>query len=252
MSNERLVQFYERNYAHEASGSTRVVSLSDTPGDRFEACVHYIMRESTGPNILEVGGGDGTIARSLVKAGLKFSRYTLTDLSPTRAAGAASSFDDSRFNGFQLDVEEGLGALAGRYDAIIMTALIEHLIDPIAAMKNIRALLSEGGFVYIDTPNLAKYTRRIKLLLGQFPSTSSTDEGLTTYSGKPVSLYDEGHLHYFTFRSLSEMLKRYCGFRDVVQAPYWAGRRYLPARASHQLAKAWPEMFSELAVIARL
>ena len=253
MATDRLKQHYEDKYGHEVVGGARIVALKPFPSDRFEACVHYMHRTFRGGDILEVGGGDGTVARSLMATALPFASYTLTDLSVARAAGAASAMDDPRFEGHVLDIESGLGSLTGRrYDAIIMTALIEHLIDPIDSMKNLRELLSEDGFIYVDTPNLAKYTRRIKLLLGRFPSTASRDEGLTTYDGQPVDLYDEGHLHYFTFSSLYSMLKRYCGFSRIEKAPHWVGMSGgLPAPARHGMARAWPEMFSELAVIAR-
>jgi SAM-dependent methyltransferase len=162
-----------------------------------------------------------------------------------------STFQDARFDGFAFDVEAELGELSNRrFKAIVMVALIEHLIDPMQAIRNLRSILADDGFIYIDTPNLAKYTRRLKLLFGRFPSTASSDEGLKTYDGKPVDLYDEGHLHYFTFRSLSEMLKRYCNLTRIEKAPYWSGPR-IPRRAGHAVALAWPEMFSDVAVIAR-
>ena len=43
----------------------------------------------------------------------------------------------------------------------------------------------------------------VLLLLGRFPSTSQANEGL----GSDI-LFDGGHLHYFTFRSLSLLLER--------------------------------------------
>lgn len=253
MTTDRLKQHYEEKYAHEVTGNSRIVDLKPFPADRFEACVHYMHRSFRGGDILEVGGGDGTVARSLMETALPFASYTLTDLSVARATGAARAMDDSRFEGHVLDIESGLGSLTGRrYDAIIMTALIEHLIDPIASMKSLRQLLSDDGFIYVDTPNLAKYTRRIKLLFGRFPSTASKNEGLTTYDGRPVDLYDEGHLHYFTFNSLCGMLKKYCGFSRFEKAPHWVGiSGGLPAPMRHGMARTWPEMFSELAIIAR-
>lgn len=251
MTVQRLREHYESKYAHESAGSAGTVTLTPYPANRLEACLLYMSRNFNGGNILELGGGDGTLARSILKAGIPFDSYVITDLSEIRAASAARSLGDARFRGFALDIEIGLEALEGRkYAAIIMVALIEHLIDPITAMKGIRNLLGDDAFVYIDTPNLAKYTRRVKLLFGRFPSTASTDEGLSTYGGKPVDLYDEGHLHYWTFRSLEEMLSRYCGLTRFERAPYgYPGR--LPGRVTHYLARLWPEAFSELAISAR-
>lgn len=243
MAVARLVEHYEEKYAHEEG--RRTVALKPNPTDRFEAAVSAIHSNFKGGDLLEVGGGDGTIARSLVATGLPFNSYVLTDLSPTRAKTAANSISDPRVSGFALDLENAEALGDRQFDAVMMVALIEHLVDPISAMQQVRRFVKPGGFVYIDTPNIAKFTRRIKLALGQFPSTASKDEGLVTYAGKPVDLYDEGHLHYWTFRSMREMLVRHCGFEWVEPAPY--GSAGVPG----PIARAWPEMFSDLAVIAR-
>jgi SAM-dependent methyltransferase len=161
-----------------------------------------------------------------------------------------NNIKDERVLVLELDADNIPKSEYGQYDAVIMLALIEHLIDPLGAMKSIKKLLKPGGFVYIDTPNIAKFTQRAKLLLGRFPSTASQNEGLATWDGKPVHLYDEGHLHYFTFRSLSLMLTQCCGFSKICKAPYTGGFILLNRKLHFFLAKAWPELFSELAVIA--
>jgi len=64
-------------------------------------------------------------------------------------------------------------------------------------------VLRPGGTLVINTPNIAFLKKRILLLMGRFPSTSQPNEGL----GSDI-LFDGGHLHYFTFRSLSLLLER--------------------------------------------
>jgi hypothetical protein len=76
------------------------------------------------------------------------------------------------------------------------------------------------------------------------------NEGLTTYSGEPADLYDEGHLHYFTYRSLSLMLTERCGFSTTTKIAYPAGRLPLGKHIHNSLATARPEFFSELVLIA--
>jgi hypothetical protein len=55
---------------------------------------------------------------------------------------------------------------------------------------------------------------RAQLLAGRFPSTSQPNEGL----GSDI-LFDGGHLHYFTYRSLRLLLER-GGFRMVSRQAY--------------------------------
>ena len=122
---------------------------------------------------------------------------------------------------------------------------------------------AEGPDLVVKIPNgrilkenhlgkdIAKYDSRFKLLRGKFPSTASKNEGLTTYYNQPVDLYDEGHLHYFTFRSLSLLLTERCGFSKVEKLGYDCGGRIPLGKTIHnQLALLKPELFSELAIIA--
>jgi SAM-dependent methyltransferase len=248
---DALQAHYERKYSGEAQGhALRVLTPKARPLDRFEAAVSFVPRHFKGGRILELGAGDGAVARALLGLDLGIETYDLGDISLARVSGIRENLSDPRVQVRQLDAERAGEGEAGIYDAVIMIALIEHLIDPLAAMRGVRRLLKPGGFVYIDTPNLAKYTRRAQLLLGRFPSTASRDEGLTTYGGEPVDLYDEGHLHYFTFRSLSRLLLERCGFVRTEKQAYACGKLLLGAGLESTLARVWPEAFSELALVA--
>lgn len=250
--NPSLAAHYEGKYAGEASpeAATRIVRPGRAPTDRFEACLRSFSRVFAGGDVLELGAGNGLVARSLLAAGLDCHSYTLSETSEARLEGLRAGLDDPRLRTARIDAERVPEELFGRFDAIVMVALIEHLVDPLAAMQRIRRLLRPGGFVYVDTPNVAKWTRRLKLLAGRFPSTASQQEGLVTYDGAPVDLHDEGHLHYFTYRSLERMLVERCGFSSVERHPYTVGGR-LGAPLRHALARLAPGLCAELAVVAR-
>ena len=241
-----LAGFYDAGYSGVPAG---VLRPGPVPRNRHEACILGVSKLFRGGELLELGAGGGVVARSLIERGLEFSRYTLSEASSSALSGLEQSVDDPRVETLRLDAEHVPGDLSGRFDAVIMVALIEHLVDPVGAMQRIRRCLKPGGFVYVDTPNVAKFTRRAKLLAGRFPSTASRDEGLLTYEGGPTALFDEGHLHYFTYRSLSRMLIERCGFSRVDKLPYTVGD-YLGPRVDHALARLWPELFGEIAVAA--
>ena len=251
--NENLAVHYDTKYAREpeADRASQLVVPGRVPRNRFEACVRTFPRLFAGSDVLELGAGSGNVALSLLAAGLACRSYTVSETSEPRLEGLRRRQDDPRLRVARIDAEQVPEELFGRFDAVIMVALIEHLVDPLGSLQRIRRLLRPGGFVYLDTPNVAKWTRRLKLLAGRFPSTSSRDEGLTGYDGQPVTLHDEGHLHYFTYRSLSRLLLERCGFSRLEKHPYAAGGRLGPGVA-HALARIWPELFAEVCLVARV
>lgn len=244
-----LRQFYDNKYSTElTSNKLKIIKVPKIPSNRFDGVLYYFPKYYKGQNVLEIGGGDGTIAASILNE-INIIEYTITDFSDSRIQGLEKKFE-SKEHVFvkRLNVEEYYPEFESKFDAIVMVALIEHLIDPIKALGYVYKYLKPNGLLYIETPNIAKYTRRIKLLLGQFPSTASQDEGLTTYEKKQVELFDEGHLHYFTFYSLTKLLKR-IGFQQIIKAPVFHTNRAIIKPIGHIAAKIWPEMFSDLVLI---
>lgn len=250
MPNEVLRDHYERKYQNEDIGIIQnTIKDINFPGNRFEAVIKYFPQYFKNGNIIELGAGNGIVAKTLLESDLDILSYTVGDISLPRLKGMKNNISDERLTIMELDAEHIPESQYGNYNAVIMIALIEHLIDPIGAMLNIRKLLKPNGFVYIDTPNIAKYSRRIKLLFGKFPSTASVNEGLKMYSGQPVDLFDEGHLHYFTYRSLSLMLIQRCGYSKTRKLSYPIASSKIARYFGGGLAKLLPDLFSELAII---
>ncbi|MES9814080.1 MAG: glycosyltransferase [Candidatus Thiodiazotropha sp.] len=86
-----------------------------------------------------------------------------------------------------------------RFDIITCADILEHLRDPIALLKKLPELLSDGGSLLASLPNGAHASLRLELLEGRF-----------TY--EDTGLLDRTHLHLFTYTSLREMFVR-SGFR---------------------------------------
>jgi SAM-dependent methyltransferase len=244
---DRLVQHYEAKYgAERASDSDQTVTIGRNPVGRFEGAVAVLATRLDGKDVLELGAGSGAVAACLAEA-TAVSTWTLSEQSVSRLEGMRRRLGSNpQFRFATVDASAPSATSGEQFDVVVHMALIEHLIDPLGAMTDTRSLLRPGGFVYIETPNIAKWTRRLKLLAGRFPSTASRREGLVTYEGQPVDLYDEGHLHYFSYRSLERMLVDRCGFSRVERVPYAVDRR----PGSGWLARQWPTLFAEISVLA--
>jgi SAM-dependent methyltransferase len=234
---KRLVEHYDTKYSDEAA--PRPVDIVDSPRDRFQMLVKVASEGARG-RYLEIGAGNGATVISLANL---YDDIAVTELSQTRAQSLSRSLGAySNVRVLCHDLEsQPLPFPDDHFDTVAMCAVIEHLVDPISALVEVRRVMRPGGRLLLDTPNIAKWTRRVKLALGYFPATASTDEGLVTYDGKtPTDLHDEGHLHYFTFRSLERICIDRARFSRVIRRGY--GR--------NPLSQRWATMFSEIFLVA--
>ena len=78
--------------------------------------------------------------------------------------------------------------LTDKYDCIIMVEVIEHLMDPYAALANCYRALKKGGLILIQTGNIESVYARI--------------------AGKNWFYFLFGHLNYFSPKTLGSLLRK--------------------------------------------
>lgn len=105
----------------------------------------------------------------------------------------------------------GLPLASGSVDVVIMSELIEHLVDTDSAIEEVHRVLKPGGSLLLSTPNLAAWYNRGLLALGVQPVFSEVS--LRSVFGRPGTQV-AGHLHMFTRRALVAFLAAY-GLRCV-------------------------------------
>lgn len=234
----RLLDHYDRKYASQEVPPQRVPIVAK-PTDRFQMLVKIASQNAHG-RYLEIGAGSGATLLTLEPY---YDELVGTELSAVRARDMQRLLAGTpKIKIISNNVETDAFDYPGEYfDTIALSAVIEHLLDPITAIAKFRRLLRPGGRLILDTPNIAKWTRRVKLLFGYFPATASLDEGLLAYDRQtPTDLHDEGHFHYFTFRSLRRICLERAGFKKVEELGY--GRT--------ALSRYWPALFSEVFLVA--
>jgi ubiquinone/menaquinone biosynthesis C-methylase UbiE len=135
----------------------------------------------------------------------------------------------------------------GAADVVIMSELIEHLVDPDGAVAEVRRVLRPGGSLLLSTPNLAAWYNRGLLAVGIQPVFSEVS--LRGVFGRPGHVV-AGHLRLFTRRALTGFLTA-SGFRCVTVT----GARYHDVpRPLGPLDRAfcrWPSAASVLLVHAK-
>lgn len=241
----RLVKYYDQKYQHSKYDQVRAVPILCHPKNRFEMAA--LTASTGGGRYLEIGAGSGNIALTVLE---RYEELVLTELSNNRVKEMKRLFGNyKKINIIRHNIDlSSLDYPDDYFDIALMIAVIEHLIDPVSCVKELCRVLRPGGRLIIDTPNIAKWNRRIKLLFGYFPSTASINEGFLSYDRKtPTGLYDNGHLHYFTFRSLSRLCTERCGFNRVERFGYGSLKSI---KSPSFLCRFFPTLFSEVFIVA--
>ena len=81
----------------------------------------------------------------------------------------------------------------GRFDVVILAHVLEHVLDPAAAVKSVSACLADGGVLYLEVPDPSRYHEFV-------------------YS--PFQEFNTEHINHFSHTALGNLLTRR-GFRAV-------------------------------------
>lgn len=142
---------------------------------------------------------------------------------------------------FVFDLNERIWPIKEKYDFVLFTDVIEHVLDTDSFMENVSRLVKEKGCIVLSTPNLASFGRRILLLLGKNPFIEiSRHSEINQYDSPPV-----GHVKYFTLG----IIRSLCGFygfkvETVVPTSFIGGysnkliERLFPSLCWHFFVKA--------------
>lgn len=80
------------------------------------------------------------------------------------------------------------------FDVIIFGDVLEHLKDPLGALRRTRPLLRPEGYVVASIPNIAHASVRLALMEGRFEY-------------RPLGLLDDTHLRFFTRESVESLFE---------------------------------------------
>lgn len=140
--------------------------------------------------ILDVGCGAGDLA-ALIRKRRPDSRIDGITRSAPEAEKASGSLDQCHC----LDIEkDGLPAgCEGRFDALIFSHVLEHLADPVAALRRLVPLARPGGKIILAVPNVVYWKNRLRILAGGFEY-------------EDYGMMDATHLRFFTHRTARKML----------------------------------------------
>src|SRR5580692_451889 len=229
MTDATLRSFYEKPEVPASSGQDRA--------RRQARMLAEVLRGVAPPaSIVDIGCGDGA-ATALAAQVNPGHRVVGLDWS-------ADALRHARSRGLTLvraEVEPaGLPVASGRADVVVMSELIEHLVDPDSALEEARRVLRPGGTLLLSTPNLAAWYNRGLLVLGVQPLF--TEVSLRGVYGRPGSVV-AGHLRLFTSRALVQLLAAR-GFGDIRLSGACYHDVPMPLRPLDRAFSGWPAVAS--------
>ncbi len=115
-------------------------------------------RTPRGGRLLDLGCGDGTVLWLARRDGWEVQGV---ELYPEHTALVRDTLG--------LDVETSdimaYAGVAAAWDCVVLTHVLEHLPDPVAALRKIRELLKPGGVGVLEFPNIDAFDARLRRLL---------------------------------------------------------------------------------------
>ena len=99
-------------------------------------------------SIADVGGGKKPAKAMIGKADVDFKRYDGFDISIDELNAARHLYT----NIYKIDLTKKINDFNNTYDFVICLNTLEHVLDAEQSIKNLSAMLSEGGKLYIKLP----------------------------------------------------------------------------------------------------
>jgi SAM-dependent methyltransferase len=199
---------FERYYAQMSKYEHQVTAGRTSEPD--QARCRLIARQIAGVTddrqapVLDVGCSTGALLAALKEAG--FGDVEGLDPAPACASIAFEAHGITVRTGTAAD----LPRLSRRYGLILLSAVLEHLLDPTAVLADTRSALQDDGLLFIAVPDV---------------------EGFAECATAPYQEFSVEHINFFSLGSLASMLAS-AGFVcvDAVHARLpWTSEATAPA-----------------------
>lgn len=181
-----------------------------------------------GEKVLEVGCSSGALTERITAMGCQ---VTGIEVRP-EAAEKARRFVERVLVGDLATMP--LPLPPSSFDAILLIDVLEHVVDPVEALRRLFPFLREGGRIVVAIPNVAHWSVRLRLLTGRFDY-------------EDTGILDRTHLRFYTRATARAMLEEAgLEIREtdcVPDVPILRFKRGL-VEANYRVASLFPGLFS--------
>lgn len=158
-SRDELEQFYADTYYQQSTAKTYSATYSEDELAqkrlRAQLTLHALkdagrFDDLNGLRFLETGCGEGFIMKAAADAGcqvtgIDYSEYAMQSFHPELVSNLV--------RGDGTAVLDGFAAKNSTFDICVLQNVIEHVIDPLALLRQTDSIMSDAGVLLINVPN---------------------------------------------------------------------------------------------------
>ena len=181
-----------------------------------------------GSTVLEIGCADGRLANMLsIK---KKCKVYCVEKDPSMAIivkGKCEYIQNIDIEKTQLPYNEGF------FDCVVIGNVLEHMVEPLKVLKDIRKYLSDDGFLIFSVPNIVNWHSRLTIFFGKFEYSET-------------GVFDRTHLHFYNLNSAKKIAID-AGY-DIVSLDVTPSIYFWKRRLNflwYRMAKAWKNLFAD-------
>jgi len=161
-------------------------SPADFEGLMVAESARRLAARCRGTSALEVGCGEGYVTREFSRG---FERVVAVEAA-TEYAEAVQNLGLPNVEVVNCLFEDF--ATPDRFDTIVISHVLEHVIDPVGLLRKCSALLQKDGVVLVAVPNAGSLHRRVGVQLGVLDTVETLSEADVRIGHRRV--YDEESL----------------------------------------------------------
>lgn len=210
-----------------------------------------------GARLCDVGCGNGWLARALAQRG-----YAMTGV---ERDAKAVSFADASFRVVEGSAESLPPDVSTRsFDGVLLSHVLEHLVDPVAALRGLQVLARPGARLICEVPNMRCDAARLRGLSWahldvprhlNFFTEQSLRAAMTAAGLEVERIYYDRYLRQFTNEYIATEQQIHDGIAAAAPGCVSAPQRHSQAKAWRQLlgtAFAAPQRkYDSVGVVAR-
>lgn len=194
------IQDFNRRYAHKFATAKPILRAQQV----------LLSLIGTGQTLLDVGCGSGFYTAQFRDLG---NEVIGVDLTPE----GARAVQMLGIPAYVVNLEQGLPFKDNSFDAVTFIEVIEHLLRPDLAVREIHRVMKPDAALILTTPNYAYWVLRFLYLFGNPPVGLRSRPYAGFRSRQPaeeIEAWLDPHIRFFTPRTVRRLLFQ-CGFKVV-------------------------------------